>query len=177
MIDVMHMNDKLSMFRSKHNGIIHKTVTIIITIVLKLKWLIRLVQVFASQICRNEPWLFCEWKNIISPHRSESVWLKPNNFDKICGPRSPITTKYVMHEPNKNPIEHSSIISLPDEPNMYDPVRRTLWEMISDKSPSSLTAPIQWARDTVMQYTYRVARMFFVSSLSMILANKNMTAV
>lgn len=57
-------------------------------------------------------------------HRNESVWLNPKSFDKICGPRSPITTKYVMQEPNKNPIEHSSIISLPDEPKIYEPVER-----------------------------------------------------
>lgn len=31
------MNDRLSMFRSKHRGIIQNTVTIIITIVLQLK--------------------------------------------------------------------------------------------------------------------------------------------
>lgn len=33
----MHMNDRLSMFRSKHSGIMHNTVTIIITMVLKIE--------------------------------------------------------------------------------------------------------------------------------------------
>lgn len=60
----MQIVDKLSMLRSKHNGIIQNMVTTTIVNVL-----------------------------------NESDGFKLNNLAMICGPKSPTTTKYVIHVP------------------------------------------------------------------------------
>lgn len=49
-----------------------------------------------------------------------SLSLILNNFDMICGPKSPTTTKYVMHVPIKYPIMHNSTNNFPDEPKIYE---------------------------------------------------------
>lgn len=51
---------------------------------------------------------------------NESEWSMLKSLATICGPKSPTTTKYVMHVPIKYPITHSSTINLPDEPKMYE---------------------------------------------------------
>lgn len=99
---------------------------------------------------------------------SESEWFKLKSFSMICGPKSPTTTKYVMHVPIKYPITHSSTINLPDEPKMYDAEKRRKKNTNCVITIAIISANNQLLYDVIMAYksqnwTYLKIRNFFAS--------------
>lgn len=63
--------------------------------------------------------------------RKFSVATMLNIFETICGPRSPITTKYAIQVPIRYPMMQSSTNNFPGGPKAYSAVRKSgLVEML-----------------------------------------------
>lgn len=87
-----------------------------------------------------------------------------------------MTTKYVIHEPNKKPIEHNSIINLPDEPKIYDAME---YKDIADYWTAAfiISNGRKMLHVISLNNTYRAIQMFSALFLSMISADKSTRAV